>query len=86
MTSTDQFRGTGTLLVKGAEQSPVEYEITLFHIEQITRSEGWIEASAAVLEYAQNATGAQLRMSDGRTIDVTVGKFTSKEIVLVGPS
>jgi hypothetical protein len=28
-----------------AEQSPVQYEITLFEVEQVTRAEGWIEAS-----------------------------------------
>jgi hypothetical protein len=45
MTNPDRFRGTGTLFVKGAEQSPVQYEITLFEVEQVTRAEGWIEAS-----------------------------------------
>jgi hypothetical protein len=78
MTTSDRFRGAGTLLVKAAEQSAVEYEITLFDIEQITQAEGWIEASAAVLEYAQSATGAQLRLVDGRTVDVTIGRFIDK--------
>jgi hypothetical protein len=78
VTTPDRFRGTGTLLVKGAEQSPVEYEITLFVIEQVTQAEGWIEANAAVLEYAQSASGGQLRLGDGRTVDVTIGRFIDR--------
>jgi len=78
MTVPDRFRGTGTLLVKGAEQSPVEYEITLFEVDQVMRIEGWIEAGHGVLTYAQSASGAQLRLSDGRVVDVSIGGFTVK--------
>jgi hypothetical protein len=58
VTTPDRFRGTGTLLIKGAEQSPVEYEITLFDIEQIMQAERWIEASAAVLEPEPGSAGS----------------------------
>ena len=78
MTDPDRFRGTGTLLVKGAEQSSAQYEITLFEVEQVTRAEGWIEAGLGVLAYAQSATGAQLRLSDGRIVDVSIGSLTVK--------
>jgi hypothetical protein len=78
VTDPDRFRGTGTLLVKGAEQSPVQYEITLFEVEQVTRAEGWVEAGPAVLTYAQSATGSQLRLSDGRVVDVSIGSFIVK--------
>jgi hypothetical protein len=78
VTDPTRFRGTGTLLVKGAEQSPVEYEITLFEVDQVMRTEGWVEAGPAVLEYAQRASGAQLRLSDGRTVDISIGSFIVK--------
>jgi hypothetical protein len=54
MTVPTRFRGTGTLLVKGAEQSPVKYEITVFEVDTVIRTEGWIEASPGVLTYAQS--------------------------------
>jgi hypothetical protein len=63
-------------LVKAAEQSPVQYEITLFEVEQVMKAEGWIEASLGVLTYAQSATGAQLKLSDGRIVDVSIGSLT----------
>ncbi|MBR1152822.1 hypothetical protein [Bradyrhizobium sp. JYMT SZCCT0428] len=75
MTDATRFRGTGTLFVKGAEESPVEYEITLFEVDTILRAEGWVEAGPAVLTYAQSASGAQLRLSDGRFVDVSIGGF-----------
>jgi hypothetical protein len=50
----------------------------LFEVEQVTRAEGWIEAGLGVLAYAQNATGAQLRLSDGRIVDVRIGSLTVK--------
>jgi hypothetical protein len=78
MTDPDRFRGTGTLLVKGAEQSPVKYEITLFEVDQVPHAKGWIEAGRGVLEYAQSASGAQLRLSDGRILDVSIGGLTVK--------
>lgn len=78
MTDPDRFRGTGMLLVKGAEQSPVQYEITVFEVEQVMQAEGWIETGLRVLYYAQSASGAQLRLSDGRIVDVTVGNFVVK--------
>ena len=61
MTVPIRFCGTGTLLVKGAEQSPVEYEITVFEVDTVIRTEGWIEASPGVLTYAQSTSGVQLR-------------------------
>ncbi|MBR1287282.1 hypothetical protein JQ597_35030 [Bradyrhizobium sp. AUGA SZCCT0177] len=78
MTDPTRFRGTGTLFVKGAEESPVEYEITLFEVDTIMRAEGWVEAGPAVLTYAQSASGAQLRLSDGRVVDVSIGGFIVK--------
>ena len=78
MTVLNRVRGTGTLFIKGAEQSPVEYEITLFEVDTLIRAEGWLEAGAAVLTYAQSATGAQLRLSDGRTVDISIGSFSVK--------
>ena len=78
MTVPTRFRGTGTLFVKGAEQSPVEYEITLFKVDTLIRAEGWVEAGAAVLTYAQSAAGAQLGLSDGRMVDVSIGTFSVK--------
>ena len=78
MTVPTRFGGTGTLFVKGAEQSPVQYEITLFDVEQVTRAEGWLETGLRVLCYAQNSSGAQLRLSDGRLVDVSVGNFIVK--------
>jgi hypothetical protein len=78
MTVPTRFRGTGTLLVKGAEQSPVEYEITLFEVDTVIRAEGWVEAGPAVLTYARSASGAQLRLSDGRVVDVSIGSFSVK--------
>ena len=78
MTIPPRFRGTGTLFVKGAEQSPVEYEITLFEVDTLIRAEGWVEAGAAVLTYAQSATGARLRLSDGRMVDISIGSFSVK--------
>src|SRR5450755_1297667 len=44
VTVPTRFRGKGTLLVKGAEQSPVEYEITAFEVDAVIRTEGWVEA------------------------------------------
>lgn len=64
--------------MKGAEQSPVQYEITLFEVDQVTHAESWIEAGLGVLDYAQNASGAQLRLSDGRVVDVSIGSFSVK--------
>jgi hypothetical protein len=78
MTDPTRFRGTGTLFVKGAEESPVEYEITLFEVDTSMRAKGWVEAGAAVLTYAQNASGVQLRLSDGRMVDVSIGSFSVK--------
>ena len=75
MTVPTRFRGTGTLLVKGAEQAPVEYEITVFEVNMVIRTEGWIEAGLGVLAYAQSSSGAQLRLSDGRVVEVSVGSF-----------
>ena len=40
-------------------------------------TEGWVEAGPAVLKYAQSATGAQLRLADGRIVDVSIGRFTA---------
>lgn len=40
MTDPTRFRGTGTLFVKGAEESPVEYEITLFETPLCARKVG----------------------------------------------
>jgi hypothetical protein len=73
-----RFRGSGTLFVKGAEESPVEYEITLFEVDTQIRAEGWIEAGPAVLTYAQTTSGAQLRLNDGRLVDVSIGSLTVK--------
>ena len=78
MTVPTRFRGTGTLLVKGAEQSPVEYEITLIEVDTVIRAVGWVEAGRAVLTYAQSASGAQLRLSDGQVVDVSIGSFIVK--------
>jgi hypothetical protein len=78
MTVPTRFRGTWTLLVKGAEQSPVEYEITVFEVNTVIRNEGWIEAGPGVLTYAQSSSGAQLRLSDGTIVEVSVGSFIVK--------
>jgi hypothetical protein len=78
MTAPTRFRGTGTLLVKGAEQSPVEYEITVFVVDTVIRTEGWIEASPGVLTYAQSTSGVQLRLGDGGVVEVSVGRFSVK--------
>ena len=78
MTVPIRFCGTGTLLVKGAEQSPVEYEITVFEVDTVIRTEGWIEAGPGVLTYAQCTSGALLRLSDGRVVEVSVGSFSVK--------
>ena len=74
-TDPTRFHGTGTLFVKGAEQSSVAYEITLFEVDQAICAEGWVEADTAVLEHAQRASGAQFRLSDGHTIDISIGSF-----------
>ena len=78
MTVPTRFRGSGTLFVKGAQETQVEYEITLFEVDTQTRAVGWIEAGPAVLTYAQTASGAQLRLNDGRMVDVSIGRFTVK--------
>ena len=75
VTDPTRFWGTGKLLAKGAEQSSVEYEITLFEVDQAICAEGWVEADPSVLEHAQRASGAQFRLSDGRTIDISIGSF-----------
>jgi len=75
MTVPTRFPEKGTLLVKGAEQAPVEYEITVFEVNMAIRTEGWIEAGLGVLAYAQSSSGAQLRLSDGRVVEVSVGSF-----------
>lgn len=62
-------------MVKGTEQSSVEYEITEFEVDQVLRTAGWIEASAGVLSYAHSATGAQLKLTDGQIVDVSIGCF-----------
>ena len=62
-------------LGQGAEQAPVEYEITVFEVNMVIRTEGWIEAGLGVLAYAQSSSGAQLRLSDGRVAEVSVGSF-----------
>jgi hypothetical protein len=76
MTVPTRFCGIGVLFVKGAEQSPVQYEITLFEADQVMRTEGWIEAGPGVLTYAQSASGVQLKLSDERVLDVSIGSFT----------
>jgi hypothetical protein len=73
-----RFRGSGTLFVKGAEESPVEYEISLFEVDNQIRAGGWVEAGPAVLTYAQTTSGAQLRLNDGRMVDVSIGSLTVK--------
>jgi hypothetical protein len=78
MTDPTRFRGTGALLVKGVEESLVEYEITLFEVDAIMRAKGWVEAGPAVLSYAQSVSGAQLRLSDERVVDVSIGSFSVK--------
>ena len=75
---TPRFRGKGTLLVRGAEQSQVEYEITVFEVDTVRRTEGWVEAGLGVLTYAQSSTGAQLKLNDGRAVEVSVGSFIVK--------
>jgi hypothetical protein len=78
VTVPTRFRGKGTLLVRGAEQSPVEYEITVFEVDTVRRTEGWVEAGLGVLTYAQSSSEAYLRLSDGRVVEVSVGSFTVK--------
>jgi hypothetical protein len=78
VTVPTRFRGKGTLLVSGAEQSPVEYEITVFEVDTVRRTAGWVEAGLGVLTYAQSSSGAHLRLSDGRVVEVSVGSFTVK--------
>ena len=79
VTVPTRFRGKGTLLVKGAEQSPVEYEITAFEVDAVIRTEGWVEAGLGVLTYAQSSSGVHLRLSDGQVVEVSVGSFTVKK-------
>src|ERR1019366_2903696 len=79
VTVPTRFRGKGTLLVKGAEQSTVEYEITAFEVDAVIRTEGWVEAGLGVLTYAQSSSGVHLRLSDGQVVEVSVGSFTVKK-------
>jgi hypothetical protein len=37
-----------------------------------------VEAGLGVLTFAQSSSGAQLRLSDGRVFEVSVGSFTVK--------
>jgi hypothetical protein len=78
MTDPTRFRGKGILLVRGAEHSPVEYEITVFEVDTVRRAEGWVEAGLGVLAYAQSSTGAQLKLNDGHALEVSVGSFIVK--------
>ena len=73
MTDPKRLHGNGTLFVKGAQETHVDYEITLFQVDTQILAEGWVEAGAAVLTYAQTASGAQLRLND-----VSIGRFTVK--------
>jgi hypothetical protein len=47
----------------------------VFEVNMVIRTEGWIEAGLGVLAYAQSSSGAQLRLSDGRVVEVSVGSF-----------
>ncbi len=75
MTVEARYIGTGSLLFKGAEHSPVPYEITLSEITGIRRLEGWIEATVGILSQAHSSGGTQLRLSDGKIVDVSMGSF-----------
>jgi hypothetical protein len=37
-----------------------------------------VEAGLGVLTYAQSSSGAQLKLSDGRVVEVSVGSFIVK--------
>jgi hypothetical protein len=76
MITPNRIHGTGILMAKGAEQSPVEYEVTAFEVNMIIRTAGWIEAGHDVLTSAQSASGALLKLTDGRIVDVSVGSVS----------
>jgi hypothetical protein len=76
MITPNRIHGTGILMAEGADQSPVEYEVTAFEVNMIIRTGGWIEAGHDVLTSAQSASGALLKLTDGRIVDVSVGSFS----------
>jgi hypothetical protein len=76
MIAPPRIHGKGVLVAKGAEQSPVEFEVTAFEVDTIIRTGGWIEAGHNVLISAQSASGVLLKLSDGRIIDVSIGSFS----------
>jgi hypothetical protein len=71
-----RIRRTGVLMANGADQSPVEFEVTAFEMDMIICTGGWIEAGHNVLISAQSASGVLLKLSDGRIIDVSVGSLS----------
>jgi hypothetical protein len=63
-------------MANGAEQSPVEFEVTAFEVDLMICTRGWIEAGHNALISAQSASGVLLKLSDGRIIDVSVRSFS----------
>jgi hypothetical protein len=76
MITPPRIHGKGLLMAKGAERSPVEFEVTAFEVDMIICMGGWIEAGHNVLISAQSASGVLLELSDGRIIDVSVGSLS----------
>jgi hypothetical protein len=76
MITPPRIHGKGLLMAKGAEQSPVEFEVTAFEMDMIICTGGWIEAEHDVLIFARSASGVLLKLSDGRIIDVSVGSLS----------
>jgi hypothetical protein len=76
MIAPPRIHGKGVLVAKGAEQSPVEFEVTAFEMDMIICTGGWIEAEHNVLIFARSVSGVLLKLSDGRIIDVSVGRLS----------
>jgi hypothetical protein len=76
MTEKKRLAGTGTLIVKGADEASVRYEITTYVANNARRVDASIEAGRGVIEHAFRASGAQLRLDDGRVLEVQIGNHS----------
>ena len=76
MITPSRIHGKGVLMPKEVERYPVEFEVTAFEVNMVICTRGWIEAGHKVLISAQSASGVLLKLSDGRIIDVSVGRLS----------